>query len=202
MPSSGVGGLPFVVDPRLSADQATVFWRANVLPTVVPLAPSPTSFTGARAIDFAELGEVKERAGPDGRHVIIRTDSGELRVWVLDDQLEQPLVLALPLDDDLPIRVPAALRLWARIVRLRGNPGTSPLALTRQRHDRLMLMLRALDGHLPDASYREIAQVLFGARRLEHEPWKTSSLRDMTIRLVKGGYALMQAGYRELLRGR
>src|SRR5262245_65360916 len=55
MPSSGVGGLPFAVDPKLSADQATVFWRANALPTVVPLAPSPTSFTGARAIDFAEL---------------------------------------------------------------------------------------------------------------------------------------------------
>ena len=167
---------------------------------MVPLAPSPTSFTGARAIDFAELGEVKERAGPDGRHVIIRTDSGELRVWVLDYQVEQPLALALPLDDDLSIRVPAALRLWARIVR--GNPGTSPLALTRQRHDRLMLMLRALDGHLADASYREIAQVLFGARRLEDEPWKTSSLRDMTIRLVRGGRALMQAGYRKLLRGR
>jgi hypothetical protein len=199
MPSSGVGGLPFAVDPKLSADQATVFWRANVLPTVVPLAPSPTSFTGA-AIHFAELGEVKERAGPDGRHVIIRTDRGELRVWALDDQVEKPLAIALPLDDDLPIRIKAALRLWARSVHLRGNPTTSPLPLTRQRHDRLMLMLRALDGHLADASYREIAQVLFGARRLEHEPWKTSSLRDITIRLVRGGRALMQAGYRKLLR--
>jgi hypothetical protein len=168
---------------------------------VVPLAPAPTSFAGALPIDFSELGDVKERAGPDGRHVIIRTDSGELRVWVLDNRGEQPLAIALPLDDDLPIRAKAALRLWARIVHLRGNSGTSPLALTRQRHDRLMLMLRALDGHLADASYREIAQVLFGARRLEHEPWKTSSLRDMTIRLVRGGRGLMQAGYRKLLRG-
>jgi hypothetical protein len=65
-----------------------------------------------------------------------------------------------------------------------------------------MLMLRALDGQLADASYREIAEVLFGARRLEHEPWKTSSLRDTTIRLVRGGLALMRAGYRKLLRGR
>ena len=80
--------------------------------------------------------------------------------------------------------------------------GPPPLALTRQRHDRLMLMLRALDGHLADASYRDIADVLFGARRLEHEPWKTSSVRDTTIRLVRGGLALMRAGYRKLLRGR
>ena len=116
--------------------------------------------------------------------------------------VEQPLAFALPLDDELPIRVKAALRLWARIVHLRSDLGPPPLALTRQRHDRLMLMLRALDGHLADASYRDIADVLFGARRLEHEPWKTSSVRDTTIRLVRGGLALMRAGYRKLLRGR
>jgi hypothetical protein len=63
-------------------------------------------------------------------------------------------------------------------------------------------MLRALDGHLAEASYREIARVLFGVRRLERDAWKTSSLRDQTIRLVKGGVALMRAGYRRLLRGR
>ncbi len=42
---------------------------------------------------------------------------------------------------------------------------------------------------------------LFGARRVEGEMWKTSSLCDRTIRLVKGGLALMRAGYRKLLRG-
>jgi hypothetical protein len=55
---------------------------------------------------------------------------------------------------------------------------------------------------LAEASYREIAEVLFGTRRLEREAWKTSSVRDRTIRLVKGGRALIRAGYRKLLRGR
>ncbi|MCQ4189416.1 DUF2285 domain-containing protein [Methylocystis sp. NLS-7] len=59
-------------------------------------------------------------------------------------------------------------------------------------------MLRALDGHLANASYRDIAQQLFGQERLTREPWKTSSLRAMTIRLVKGGIALMRGGYRKL----
>jgi hypothetical protein len=63
-------------------------------------------------------------------------------------------------------------------------------------------MLRALDGHLAKASYREIAEALFGAHRLQHEAWKTSSLRDRTIRLVRGGVALMRTGYRKLLSGK
>jgi len=48
-------------------------------------------------------------------------------------------------------------------------------------------LVRALDGHLAEASYRDIAEVLFGTRRIERETWKTSSLRDRTIRLVRGG---------------
>ena len=106
-----------------------------------------------------------------------------------------------PLDDNLPIRATAALRLWARMAEQPNQP-EDPLALTRQRRERLVLTVRALDGHLAGASYREIAEVLFGTRRIESETWKTSSLRDRTIRLVKGGIDLMRAGYRRLLRGR
>lgn len=82
------------------------------------------------------------------------------------------------------------------------NLQEEPLALTRQRRDRLVLTVRALDGHLAEASYREIAQALFGTRRIERDTWKTSSLRDRTIRLVRGGIHLMRAGYRTLMRGR
>src|SRR5215831_13011252 len=166
MPSSGVGGSPFAVDPKLSADQATVFWRASALPTVVPLAPSPTSFTGARAIDFAELGEVKERAGPDGRHVIIRTDSVELRVWLLDYPVEQPLALALPLDDDLPIRVPAALRLWARIVRCAPARGRAVEDIFVARYDdQIGQRWACADASgLPQAASRPLIPSPFSAR--------------------------------------
>lgn len=197
-PSAGVGGFRFAVDPRLPADRVAVFWRPEVLPSVIPL--SSTHFATARSLDIDDLGHViAERRSADGRHLIIRTAGGDLRLCLADPP-DRPLAVVLPLDDDLPIRASAALQLWARIVRRSANPGQS-LALTRQRRDRLVLMLRALDGHLTDASYREIAEVLFGAQRIERETWKTSSLRDRTIRLVRGGVALMRAGYQRLLRG-
>jgi hypothetical protein len=174
-----------------------------MLPTIVLLAPAPPSFVGARPIDLANFGtDVAERVGSDGRHVIIRSASGELRLRLAHSRPGQPLAVVMPLDDDLPVRAKAALQLWAQTVGRAADRSRKPLALTRQRRDRLILMLRALDGHLAEASYRAIAGVLFGTRRLEREPWKTSSLRDTTIRLVKGGLALMNAGYRKLLRGK
>ena len=173
-----------------------------MLPTIVLLQPAPDSFFGAQPLDLAQLGAARaEHVGPDGRCVIIQNDVGELRLWLRDAPLNQPLAIVMPLDDDLPTRAEAALRLWRRIGGRAGGHVREPLALTRQRRDRLVSMVRALDGHLAEASYREIAQVLFGARRVEGEMWKTSSLRDRTIRLVKGGLALMRAGYCKLLRG-
>jgi hypothetical protein len=169
------------------------------LPTVIPLVP--TNIDGARPLAIGELGGViVERVGADGRHIMVRLDNGDLRL-LFSGPADRPLAAVLPLDDDLPIRATAALRLWARMAE-QPNQQEDPLALTRQRRDRLVLMVRALDGHLAEASYREIAEALFGIRRVERETWKTSSLRDRTIRLVKGGVDLMRAGYRRLLRGR
>ena len=198
---AGVGGFRFAVDPQLTADQTAVFWSPEALPTVVPLAV--THVAAAHPLDISALGEVlSERVGVDGRHLIVRsTDGDELRL-LLTEPAEQPLAVVLPLDDDLPTRAAAALRLWAHLVGQGGAAEPDPQSLTRQRRDRLLLMVRALDGHLFRASYREIAEALFGADRIERDAWKTSSLRDRTIRLVRNGVALMRAGYRKLLRGR
>ena len=63
-------------------------------------------------------------------------------------------------------------------------------------------MLRAVDGRMNDADYREIAEAIFGVERVAAEPWKTSALRDAVLDLVKDGFAMIDGGYRKLLRHR
>lgn len=64
---------------------------------------------------------------------------------------------------------------------------------------RIVRTFRALDARLSGASYREIAIGLVGPERVRDEPWKCSSIRDATIRLVRRGVAFMRSGYRKLL---
>ena len=77
----------------------------------------------------------------------------------------------------------------------RANP------LTQQRRQRLSLSIRALDGWLANATYRELANSLFGAPRISvTSSWKTDEVRDRTIRLVRTGLDLMRGGYLSMLR--
>ncbi len=96
-----------------------------------------------------------------------------------------------------PQRTAATLNLWRL---LSGKPHSGRSRLSNARRKRLGIALRSLDARLSGATYRDIAQRLYGLKRLEDEPWKTSSLRTATIRLVASGLAMMRGGYRHLLR--
>jgi hypothetical protein len=119
-----------------------------------------------------------------------------LRVHITEANTDPPAVV-LPLDRLFGIRVAAALRLWRSLAG--RNPGPNPVTLSRARRDRLILALRALDGRLAKASYREIADALFGAGEISGRAWKSHDLRDRTIRLVHYGLKMMEGGYRLLL---
>ena len=64
------------------------------------------------------------------------------------------------------------------------------------------MMLQAVDGRFNEASYREIADAIYGAPRVATDSWKTSALRDSTIALVGDGKALVEGEYRQLLKHR
>ncbi len=107
-----------------------------------------------------------------------------------------PLAALIPIDDNCLDRIEALTRLS---LLLRDRPLTADTRLTAQRRRRLRRMLQAVDGNQTGATYREIANAIFGASRVSTEPWKTSALRDATIALVKDGRGLIDGGYRDLL---
>jgi len=111
------------------------------------------------------------------------------------DAAATPMAAVLPLDASLPNRLEALAGLWRQLQG--GMPRPDPL--TRQRRLRLKAMLRTLDGRRGGAAYRDIAIALYGNTRVSAAPWKSSSLRDATMRLARDGAALVEGGYRDLL---
>jgi hypothetical protein len=134
------------------------------------------------------------RITSDGDYLILGARRREHRLWLPGPPAPGVALSALiPVDKSTQTRSAATLRFFRHI------NGGSAAGGAQIQHKRISEMLRALDGHLANASYRDIAQQLFGHERLNREPWKTSSIRATTIRLVKGGVALMRGGYRKLL---
>ena len=136
---------------------------------------------------------------PTGPDQIVEQNGRTVRLHLADDSRRgKPLAVVLPLDDLIEVRL-AALEQFIAVVRGRKAPSAPP-ELSPPRRRRLWLALRALDGKLDDASYREISEVLFGTSAIPQRAWKTHDLRDRTIRLVRYGVSLMSGGYKHLLR--
>lgn len=183
-------GLSAAADPTLSADEGRVVWRADVAPgLVVPVEPA--AFGRPRSSRVLRSTPI---AGEDGDH--IRLPSGLQVQFRGGARPTQPLVVVLAYDEDFRLRVRAADAL--RRADLTDTPPRSRLSSTQR--ERLARALFALDGALGRRSYREIAQDLFGGD-LAGSDFKTASVRDVTIRLVRRGRALMAGGYLTLLRG-
>lgn len=65
---------------------------------------------------------------------------------------------------------------------------------------RLIEIVRALDGYLSGATYRDIALVFYGAARVKREwHYPNNYLRDHVCRTVESGLKLMNGGYRNFL---
>ncbi|QIG99672.2 DUF2285 domain-containing protein [Bradyrhizobium sp. 6(2017)] len=147
-------------------------------------------------LDFT-AGQVCRAA--DGWHAVLHIGSVEHRIWS-----KQPLsagaryAAELPFDRDFEARAHAATRLWRA---LNGRaPGPDFHRLSKQRRERLCAALRAVAAYFDGATYRSIAEALFGEKRIPDRAWKTHDLRSRIIRLVQSGLAFVRGGYRRLLR--
>ena len=134
---------------------------------------------------------------------MIRDGGVSYQLWLPGRSRKSALVAALiPFDYGAPRRTEATMQFWRFMTQGGPRSPPPPAAERPQRIKRLIMILRALDGRLSDASYRAIAEALFGPGRTTSEPWKTAPLRDTVIRLAHAGFALMRNDYRKLLRPR
>lgn len=195
-------GLVFRLPPELPAAETPVLWRPELLPHNVVVVPAPTRFAGARRFRLAELGPLT-LAFRESRdlHILLKDALGAQQLWLRGLRAGQPMAVLIPLDEHVLLRIGGLLRLQRRLAGEALAPLPNGWALTARLRRRLVLMVRALDGHMAQATYREIAVALYGSGAVARYSWKTSSIRGQTIRLVKDAVVAMKGGYRKLLRG-
>ena len=192
--SCSAGGCDFVTR-RLGDGARQLLWTPASLPNVIAITRPPAALADPILKDDGwSLDPAIAQEGPER---LIERRGSLFRLHILEAPVEQTPCAVLPLDRLFAIRASAALRLWRGLTG--RSPGRDPAALPATRRDRFARALRALDGRLDKASYRDIAEALFGTGRLPEHGWKTHDLRDRTIRLARLGHGMMQGGYRRLL---
>jgi hypothetical protein len=192
-----------VLDPDRSANETAIFWRPELLASVLMLEAAPSVFRTARRLEQLDLTHATLRAHPDDEAAIVIADpDGDHYLVAGAIDPAQPLAVLLPLDDNFHIRAEAALRFQRRLFGRAAGPLPRALTLTPRHRLRLVRMVRALDGRSSGATYREIAAVLFETHQQSATEWKTSSIRAQTIRLVKDAETMVRGGYLRLLAGR
>ncbi|HMR52667.1 DUF2285 domain-containing protein [Amaricoccus sp.] len=162
---------------------------------MVVLQKAPKVLSGA--VEPTILPEGTIRFAHDGLHHLLGV-GGQRRLQVLQsDSDNDSLVAIVPLDQDGFARVDALYRLLAQ---LHGRTIPADRRLTRQKRLRAKRMLQAHDGRLAGASQREIAGVIFRLSRFSRDEWQSAPERFAVIRLIRDARALVEGGYRSLLR--
>lgn len=141
-------------------------------------------------------GAYVAKEGEDGLHALLRTAASTHRLW-MPQPLERgdPMACVVPTGGEAGCAVAAAMQFLRHLA---GHVGRSELR-ARVLDQRAQLSLVALDERRAGASYRAVAERLFGVVRVAAEDWRTSALRDSTIRLVRTGERLAQGHHLELV---
>lgn len=194
------GACFFADPPDHDATAATVFWRPEACPHVLPV----TAVVAASTAPFS-LAELRHPTAllvlPDGtQHLLARDSSRSLQLAVRGSSLLEPVSLRTD-------AIFEARHVRARLTALEGlNALISKQSLPDHlfpidpRSRRLRHVLQALDGFLAGATYRDIAVALFGEARVLAD-WSDPRrhLFDQVRRAVWRGRHLMNGGYRSFL---
>ena len=127
--------------------------------------------------------------------------AGQRAQILIHDEIPEgePLAAVVPLGAGGFDRLEAVYRLLAAV---HGRAVPPDRRLTRQQRARAHRMLRAFDGFRDGATQQQIAQVIFSLDRLTRDEWQASSSRHAVMSLLRGARAMIDGGYRKLLRHR
>lgn len=197
-------GLLFFDEPDHSALEASIFWHPQTYPAIVRSSVRRPPFINLHdrfRLPHAKC-DVTILKMPDSiEHVRIRhgTQSLQLLCHGLTLLTHEDHLLCYEIEGlrHINAQTHTLQRFYALYVK-QHLPRRLYEILTRT--ERLTFILRALDVHLQDATYREIAEILFGIKRVK-EDWSNPNncLRDQTRRAVRMGEDLMQGGYKKFL---
>jgi hypothetical protein len=190
-------GLQYLVDPTESALVKPVYWSPKADPAVLVIIRTPDLFGPKIQLDIPVSLTQKSAGGFNAAGVF--DDCFFNLIFTARSKPTDHCTALLPIDDDCLSRIETLTRFWRA---LHGRTVPADSRLTSQQQRRIRLMMQAFDGRDNNASYREIADVIYGASRVAADSWKTSALRDATISLVKDGKAMVEGEYRLLLKHR
>jgi len=197
------GGYVFAYDPNIPTRHNAVLWRAEVFPGVLLLTEAPSVFATA-PFSAAAIGPVfDERVDGDGREIVIRDSSGELRVSLLHAEAESRPAILLPLDDMIELRLDVATSLVRRLCRKHVDLLSARLRLTPLQKARLIQLLHSFDIHRDGGGRRDVANEVLNSKQatLPSVEWKDSAARRKATRLIQDATVLVDRGYLKLLHG-
>jgi hypothetical protein len=193
---AGLWGLRDFADPSYTAQETPVFWRHDHCSSVIILSAYNLDFLGVGLGSLNKANIQFQRHSADGVDILVSHQHAVRQIFIPRAPRHHEQLCAI-----IPMDQMADRRLDATRDYFRGATGRKALTKKppRNKNERMPSVLRALDGYLSGATYREIAYSFYDAARLETEPWRVSSVRDTTIRMVRSGLALMRKDYRKLL---
>jgi hypothetical protein len=192
-------GLHCFADPHKSAPDAYVFWLADQVNDSVSCILHIANDNEGGALSLASFV---------GRRRVLVTPNEEL-VVIADHQMSACMVVKNPTfligSSKVTFEIPGledptkAIEAVQNLRRLRTN-ANAETAIQSRFPPKYLNYLIALDGHLAGRSYRDIAEILYGADRIG--PYWTDDSRgykSKVRRAAERGLALMNGGYRDLL---
>ncbi|MFN0190977.1 MAG: DNA -binding domain-containing protein [Aestuariivirga sp.] len=192
-------GLVAFACPRQTAETANVFWHPDVASRIVPCDCAPTDGWKGEEFDVLKLsGRRQLLIADNAEYLVVQRGCRSARLVAHGRSLiSGPVRATFHVEGlDRAGRVAETLRTLASFMGARETETPEFGHSGSQLRDYLI----ALDGHLEGRSYRDIAQVLYGADRVA-ETWseETRFLKDRVRRAVARGMELMNGGYRDLL---